>query len=66
MSEGEAPRVDPGPIMDLATGYWASKCFLTANGLGVFETRCVYGGGPVLTRAHSHHLTLHEPGQRRR
>ena len=23
--------------MDLATGYWGSKCFLTANGLGVFE-----------------------------
>jgi SAM-dependent methyltransferase len=29
--------VDPGPIMELATRYWESRCFLTANDLGLFD-----------------------------
>ena len=37
MSERDAESISPGPIMQLATGYWASRCFLEANGLGVFD-----------------------------
>jgi len=28
--------MDPGPILQLATGYWASQALLTANRMGVF------------------------------
>jgi len=37
MSKTSTPSLDPGAIMRLTTGYWESKCFLTANRLGVFE-----------------------------
>lgn len=35
-NEGAAP-MDPSPIMELTTGYWASQAFLTANRIGLFE-----------------------------
>ena len=40
MSDGgdrKARGPDPSPIMALATGYWGSQAFLTANRLGVFR-----------------------------
>jgi len=36
--------MDPGPIFQMATGYWASQTFLTANRIGLFET---LAGGPL-------------------
>ena len=33
---GAPPRVSPAPIVQMATGYWASSVLLTANRLGVF------------------------------
>ena len=32
-----APAADPGRIMELATAYWASRCLLVANRVGVFR-----------------------------
>jgi ubiquinone/menaquinone biosynthesis C-methylase UbiE len=40
--------LDPGPIMRLATGYWESQCFLTANRLGLFE---LLAKGPMTAEA---------------
>lgn len=38
MSDPKSPGAhDPGPIMQLATSYWDSRCLLVANDLGVFE-----------------------------
>jgi len=31
------PAADPGRIMELATAYWASRCLLVANRVGVFR-----------------------------
>ncbi len=39
MSAGrDAPPPSPAPVMALATGYWASQAFLTANRVGLFRT----------------------------
>jgi hypothetical protein len=37
MSGGAGSELNPAPIMQLATSYWASRCLLTANRLGIFE-----------------------------
>ncbi|MCZ6783966.1 MAG: methyltransferase [Proteobacteria bacterium] len=43
MSADEEPAPDPASIIRLATSYWESQCFLTANRLGGFEA---LGDGP--------------------
>ena len=55
--------MDPGPIMDLATGYWASKCFLTANGLPYVDLAPAFAAhaaasGPTLFFRHDPHWTV--------
>jgi len=37
MSGGSAAPFDPSRLVELATRYWESRCFLTANDLGIFE-----------------------------
>jgi len=40
--------MDPSPIFQLATGYWASQTFLTANRMGLFAT---LAAGPMTAEA---------------
>ncbi len=53
MREAQAP--DPGTIMRLATGYWDSRCFLSAHELGLFE---VLVQGPMAAEAIASKLGL--------
>jgi hypothetical protein len=40
-------KVSPAPILQMATGYWASSILLTANRLGLFSS--ISGGVTVIT-----------------
>lgn len=53
---GGAATVDPGPIMQLGTAYWASKTLLSAVELGLFT---VLGDGPLGADAIKARLGLH-------
>ena len=57
MSQSEAAKMDPGPIMQLATGYWDSRAFLIANQIGIFSR---LAEGPLSAGALAGALGLHE------
>ncbi len=42
--DGGEGRPDPTPLMRLATSYWDSQTFLTANRIGLFD---VLSSGPM-------------------
>ena len=54
------PRLDPGPIMQTATAFWASKVLLTAVELDLFTT---LESGPMTAKELGEKLGLHPRGR---